>query len=75
MRVPDIIKQAVPLTALGGKAPGQTVYSVLYAEMKKPEPAFKRVDKGTFALADAPPEASPKKGTAKKEQTEAEVTA
>ncbi len=35
MRVPAIIEAAVPLTGLKGKTPGQTIYSVLYAEAKK----------------------------------------
>jgi hypothetical protein len=35
MRVPAIIEAAVPLTALAGKTPGQTIYSVLYAENRR----------------------------------------
>ena len=37
MRVPAIIAAGVPLaTSLKGKTPGQTFYSVLYSESKKP---------------------------------------
>jgi hypothetical protein len=50
-RVPQIIAEAVPKTNLGGKTPGQTIYSVLYAELKKPTPRVERVSKGTFKLA------------------------
>ncbi len=35
MRVPEIIEAGVPLSNLKGRAPGQTFYSVLYAEAKK----------------------------------------
>ena len=51
LRVSEIIEEAVPLTGLSGKTPGQTVYSVLYAEAKKPGGLFERVGKGTFRLA------------------------
>lgn len=51
MKVSEIIEAAVPLTALSGKTPGQTVYSVLYAEAKKPDGLFERVSAGTFQLA------------------------
>ncbi|MGZ4334995.1 MAG: winged helix-turn-helix domain-containing protein [Gaiellaceae bacterium] len=54
MKVPEIIEGAVPLTGLSGKTPGQTVYSVLYAEAKKPDGLFARVGKGTFGLARPP---------------------
>jgi hypothetical protein len=50
MKVPAIVAAAVPLTALGGKTPGQTIYSVLYAEAKKPNAVFKRTGKGEFRL-------------------------
>ena len=51
MRVPAIIEAAVPLTGLKGKTPGQTIYSVLYAEAKKGSASkFERVDRGTFRL-------------------------
>jgi len=50
MKVKDIIEAAVPLTALGGKTPGQTIYSVLYGEAKKPTSIFKRTGKGEFRL-------------------------
>jgi hypothetical protein len=51
MSVKEIIEAAVPLTALTGKTPGQTIYSVLYAENKKQHGAFKRVGRGRFKLA------------------------
>jgi hypothetical protein len=51
MRVPAIIEAAVPLTGLAGKTPGQTVYSILYSEAKKPDGRFVQVGKGEFKLA------------------------
>ena len=51
MKVSEIIELAVPLTGLSGKTPGQTVYSVLYAEARKPGGLFERVSVGTFRLA------------------------
>lgn len=79
MKVPDIIKAGVPMTALSGATPGQTFYSVLYAEAKKPKGIFQRVSKGTFkvrqgATLDAKPQVKPdpkkrstaKRGTAKR---------
>jgi hypothetical protein len=53
LRVPAIIELAVPMTNLGGKTPGQTIYSVLYAELKRPEPRVERVGKGTFKAREA----------------------
>lgn len=53
MKVPDIIKAAVPLTALSGKTPGQTIYSTLYAENKKPGGIFKQTGRGEFRLDKA----------------------
>jgi len=51
MRVPAIIESAVPLaTGLNGNTPGQTIYSVLYAESKK----FERTDDPDLA-ADRDP--------------------
>ena len=50
MRVPAIIEAAVPLTGLAGKTPGQTVYSILYSESKKPDGRFTQVGKGEFKL-------------------------
>ncbi len=50
MRVPEIIKQAVPLTALSGKTPGQAIYSVIYSEAKKEDGLFEKVERGTFVL-------------------------
>lgn len=48
MRVPAIIAEAVPRTNLGGKTPGQTIYSVLYAEAKRSNSRVKRVGRGEF---------------------------
>lgn len=53
MRVPEIIEKAVPLTALSGATPGQTIYSVLYSENNKPGGMFKRTTVGTFKLSTA----------------------
>lgn len=50
MRVPEIIAAAVPLTNLGGKTPGQVVYSALYSDAKKPESVFKQTGRGEFRL-------------------------
>jgi hypothetical protein len=60
MRVPDIIKEAVPLTNLGGKTPGQTIYSVLYAEAKKKNARVKRVGRGEFKAVPQKAEAQAK---------------
>ena len=51
MKVPAIIAAGVPLaTSLKGKTPGQTFYSVLYAESKKPDGLVVQTGKGTFKL-------------------------
>jgi HB1, ASXL, restriction endonuclease HTH domain len=51
MRVPAIIAEAVPLaTSLKGKTPGQTFYSVLYAEAKKPDGLVVQTGRGEFKL-------------------------
>ena len=50
MRVPAIIEAAVPLSNLAGKTPGQTVYSVLYSESKKPEGLVVQTGRGEFKL-------------------------
>jgi len=51
MRVPAIIEAAVPLaTGLNGKTPGQTIYSVLYAESKKPDGLVVQTGRGEFKL-------------------------
>jgi HB1, ASXL, restriction endonuclease HTH domain len=50
MRVPAIIEAAVPLSNLAGKTPGQTIYSVLYSEAKRPDGLVVQVDRGTFKL-------------------------
>lgn len=52
MKVPAIIEAAMPLTNLGGKTPGQTIYSLLYGSNKKTGTArqFIQVRRGTFNL-------------------------
>jgi hypothetical protein len=50
MRVPAIIEAGVPLSNLKGKTPGQTFYSVLYAEAKKPHGLVVQTGRGTFKL-------------------------
>lgn len=50
MKMPDIIKAAVPLTGLKGKHPGQTLYSVIYSNAKKPGALVEQVGKGEFRL-------------------------
>jgi hypothetical protein len=50
MRVPAIIEAGVPLSNLTGNTPGQTFYSVLYAEAKKSDGLVTQVGKGTFRL-------------------------
>jgi hypothetical protein len=86
MAVPKIIEQAIPLTGLKGKTPGQTVYSILYAENKKPAGMFKRVGRGSFVLreqtatkdepkAPADPKATVKLERAKKDEVESSIDA
>ena len=50
MRVPAIIEAAVPLGPLKGKTPGQTFYSILYAEAKKPDGLVVQTGRGKFKL-------------------------
>jgi hypothetical protein len=50
MRVPQIIEEAVPLSRLAGKTPGQVVYSVLYGESKKPDGLVVQTGRGEFKL-------------------------
>lgn len=51
MRVPEIIEEGVPLaTSLQGKTPGQTFYSVLYSESKKPDGLVVQTCRGMFKL-------------------------
>lgn len=50
MRVPEIIEAGVPLSNLKGRTPGQTFYSVLYAESKRGDGLVTQVGKGTFKL-------------------------
>lgn len=53
MKVPEIIKAAVPLTALKGAHPGQTIYSVIYSNAKKAGALVEQVGKGEFKLTAA----------------------
>lgn len=49
--MPQIIEEAVPLaTGLKGKTPGQVIYSVIYAESKKPDGLVIQTGRGTFKL-------------------------
>jgi hypothetical protein len=51
MRVPQIIEAGVPLaTSLKGKTPGQTFYSVLYGESKRPDGLVVQTGRGEFKL-------------------------
>jgi hypothetical protein len=50
MRVPAIIEAAVPLSNLKGRTPGQSFYSVLYAEAKKPHGLVVQTGRGEFKL-------------------------
>jgi hypothetical protein len=50
MRVPEIIEAGVPLTSLKGRTPGQTFYSVLYAESKKADGLVVQTGRGEFKL-------------------------
>lgn len=51
MRVPEIIEAGLPLAdSLKGKTPGQTFYSVLYAESKKTDGLVIQVGRGQFKL-------------------------
>jgi hypothetical protein len=54
MRVPAIIEAGVPLaTSLKGKTPGQTFYSTLYSESKKPDGLVVQVERGTLDVCEA----------------------
>jgi hypothetical protein len=72
--MPEIIKLAVPMTALAGKTPGQVVYSTVYSEAKKPDGLFVKVGRGQIALRDGKPKATPKKA-AKPKTAKAEKAA
>jgi HB1, ASXL, restriction endonuclease HTH domain len=50
LRVPKIIEAGVPLSSLKGATPGQTFYSVLYAEAKKPDGLVVQTGRGEFKL-------------------------
>jgi hypothetical protein len=50
MRVPAIIEAAVPLSRLAGQTPGQTIYSLLYAESKREDGLVVQTGRGTFKL-------------------------
>jgi HB1, ASXL, restriction endonuclease HTH domain len=71
MRVPEIIKEGVPLTALKGKTPGQTFYSILYAEAKKADGLVVKVGKGMFKLNPKRKKAAPATGNGNGEAAEA----
>lgn len=64
--MPEIIKQAVPMTALAGKTPGQVVYSTVYSEAKNPDGMFVKVGRGQIALRDDKPKAAPRAKAAPK---------
>jgi hypothetical protein len=71
MKVPDIIKAALPLTALKGQHPGQAIYSAIYSNNKKTGEArmVKQVDRGTFALASSSARVKPQPAAAKTESS------
>lgn len=83
MKMPEIIKEAVPLTALKGKYPGQTLYSVAYSHVKKADALIeKTANKGEFKLARPSraskatvEEVTPKRNTAAKSNTVKKTTA
>ncbi len=50
MTVAEIAEAAIPLSNLKGATPKQVIYSVLYAENKKPDGLVVRVEAGTFKL-------------------------
>jgi hypothetical protein len=51
LRVPQIIEAGVPLaTSLKGRTPGQTFYSVLYSEAKRPDGLVVQTGRGEFKL-------------------------
>ena len=51
MGVPAIIEAGVPLAmSLKGATPGQTFYSVLYSEAKKPDGLVVQIGRGMFKL-------------------------
>ena len=73
LTVKSIIEQAVPLTGLGGKTPGQTVYSILYSEAKKG--TFVQVAKGRFKMGKVTPAKAPAKPAASKPPVKAKAAA
>lgn len=84
MTVQEIFEAAHPLTALKGKFPKQTFYSVLYSENKKADGLVTKVGKGgNFKLnpkrkvvaAKAPAKAAAKRTPAKVEQVVADEQA
>jgi hypothetical protein len=50
MRVPAIIAEAVPISRLAGKTPGQVIYSTLYTESKMADGLVVQTGKGEFKL-------------------------
>lgn len=48
MTVTEIADKAIPMSNLSGATPKQTVYSILYGEVKKGTAKWRKVGKGTF---------------------------
>ncbi len=69
MKAPEIIAAGVKLTALSGKTPGQTFYSILYSEAKKQNGIVKRSGRGEFKLGENAAEIVAPKPSAKERAT------
>ena len=54
IRVPAIIPEAVPISRLAGKTPGQVTYSTLYAASKKADGLVVQTDRGELKLNPNP---------------------
>jgi hypothetical protein len=52
MRVPAIIEAAVPISRLGGKTLGQTIYSLLYAASKEADGLVVQTGRGDPAQSE-----------------------
>jgi hypothetical protein len=50
MTVPAIFEEAMPLTALAGKTPKQTFYSVIHSEKRKADGVVVQTGRGLFKL-------------------------
>jgi len=50
MKVRQIIDEAVPLSRLNGKTPGQVVWSIVSTEAKRPDGLVTRTGPGEFKL-------------------------